>query len=310
MSDIKANVICPWFDGDKFCHSIAGGANISAVSRKKTWSGNFTASYGNDNIILEFNSKESCSYVIDLGCIYSKESIKYPPPNRIVAFTEPSIWLNLDKEKVKRISKYYPKMILAWHKQLVCLPQGKFWNSTTKWVSDNVPCKKEFGISGFVSNKSRKDGDGYGLRYDIILNQHLIKTPSIIHNFTQSWKGKKIEYPLSSKDNAMGYMFHLAIENVSEKGYFTEKLIDCLASKVVPLYFGAPDIDKFFKLDGMILLDKKNWIQQLNSLSIRDFDKRCEAIEENYETSKKYWSFMDKLALTVYQVFQKPIPTS
>jgi hypothetical protein len=47
-------------------------------------------------------------------------------------------------------------------------------------------------------------------------------------------------------------MFSVCIENSSERNYFTEKLIDCFAQKVIPIYWGAPNVSEFFDPDGII----------------------------------------------------------
>ena len=46
--------------------------------------------------------------------------------------------------------------------------------------------------------------------------------------------------------------FHIAVENSQQKNYFTEKIIDCFASKTVPIYFGCPNIGDWFHMDGII----------------------------------------------------------
>lgn len=41
------------------------------------------------------------------------------------------------------------------------------------------------------------------------------------------------------------YKFALCFENGSYPGYITEKIIDCFVAGVVPIYMGAPDIEKY-----------------------------------------------------------------
>jgi hypothetical protein len=41
------------------------------------------------------------------------------------------------------------------------------------------------------------------------------------------------------------YKFALCFENLEFHGYVTEKVIDCLLAGVVPIYWGAPDIQEF-----------------------------------------------------------------
>ena len=42
-------------------------------------------------------------------------------------------------------------------------------------------------------------------------------------------------------------MFHICIENISQKNWFTEKLIDPIVRKSIPIYIGCPNIDSYFK---------------------------------------------------------------
>jgi alpha(1,3/1,4) fucosyltransferase len=42
------------------------------------------------------------------------------------------------------------------------------------------------------------------------------------------------------------YQFNLAAENQASPGYVTEKMVDALAARVVPIYWGAPDIARYF----------------------------------------------------------------
>lgn len=44
----------------------------------------------------------------------------------------------------------------------------------------------------------------------------------------------------------MGHKFSIAFENSSRSGYTTEKLINALAAKTIPIYWGNPDIGKEF----------------------------------------------------------------
>ena len=299
MSSYKANVICNWFDGDKFYHSLSN----TKITREKTWDGDeYVAEFGKDEIRMSFNADANeFDFVVDLGCFCSKQAEGTDPSRRILAVTEPSTWLGLSEERLEEISSFYPTRILGWHEALKGLKQYVFWNATTKWVGDDVPREKKFGVSGFISNKMRKGGQGYELRYEVILNQGEIKVPSLIYNFTGMWQGEKLEYPVPKKDIGMGHMFHLAIENVCEPGNFTEKLIDCFASRVVPLYYGAPDIGDFFDTTGIIVLDPKRWLTQINCLTEQDFLSRIEVLEKNYKASKKYWSVVQGLAEAIWQ---------
>lgn len=50
----------------------------------------------------------------------------------------------------------------------------------------------------------------------------------------------------NKKDALTKYKFSIAIENTVEPGYFTEKLTDVILTGGTPIYYGAPNISKFF----------------------------------------------------------------
>lgn len=55
-------------------------------------------------------------------------------------------------------------------------------------------------------------------------------------------------------DGLAPYQYSLAIENSSTPDYWSEKIADCFLSFTVPLYFGAPNIGKYFPENSYIWL--------------------------------------------------------
>jgi hypothetical protein len=51
---------------------------------------------------------------------------------------------------------------------------------------------------------------------------------------------------LNKKDALVDYNFSIAIENCVEQGYFTEKFTDCVLADATPIYYGCPDIYKYY----------------------------------------------------------------
>ena len=84
--------------------------------------------------------------------------------------------------------------------------------------------------------------------------------------------------------------FHVAVENAKEVNYFTEKLIDCFASKTIPVYYGCSNIGDFFNLDGMIIFnDYDEFLEKIGSVTPSMYDEMQSSIEDNYERCKKYY---------------------
>lgn len=105
------------------------------------------------------------------------------------------------------------------------------------------------------------------------------------------------------KDIYSGYRFNVAMENYRDGYYFTEKICNCLASKTVPIYYGCPHIGEFFNMNGIIAVENPNHIPIVIKEILRDpegeYNKRREAIEDNFNRVQKYRSYA-KLFLETY----------
>jgi hypothetical protein len=96
-------------------------------------------------------------------------------------------------------------------------------------------------------------------------------------------------YPFNPKSKAIHpYMFSIVIENVKQDYWFTEKLIDCLVSGTVPIYWGS-NTDEFFDSNGIIHFDTLDNLRKiLENLSPKDYYDRMSAIQTNFERAKEY----------------------
>jgi hypothetical protein len=75
-----------------------------------------------------------------------------------------------------------------------------------------------------------------------------------------------IDRSVFNKKETIGeYKFCLCFENVSFSGYITEKIIDCLVAGVIPIYEGAPDVDKFIPKECFVDMRAYNNLEDLNS---------------------------------------------
>jgi len=77
---------------------------------------------------------------------------------------------------------------------------------------------------------------------------------------------KKIKpIPIKDKVNVISnYKFAICLENMEFEGYVTEKIIDCFRAGVIPIYLGAPDIQKFIPENLFIDLRKFENIKELH----------------------------------------------
>ena len=106
-----------------------------------------------------------------------------------------------------------------------------------------------------------------------------------------------------SKDIYSAYRFNVAMENLSAGYYFTEKLCNCFASKVVPIYYGCPHITEYFNPAGMIIAEDPKDIPDIVMTILANgaesvYESMLPAIEDNFkrvETFRRYgkWFFND-----------------
>lgn len=124
----------------------------------------------------------------------------------------------------------------------------------------------------------------------MITEGHLLRK-NIIDKFNNKFdlygfNYKKIDNKIESLKN---YMFQVVVENTKEDYYFTEKIIDCLQTGVIPIYWGCPSIDKFFDLDGILTFNTLDDLEKiLSSLNEELYKTKIKSIIKNFQLSKNY----------------------
>lgn len=109
--------------------------------------------------------------------------------------------------------------------------------------------------------------------------------------------------PVKSKVTALApYEFSIVVESVRIPGYFSEKLIDCLAVGTTPVYWGAPDIEKWFG-NGIVTFEAP---AQLKSILRRPdlYVQADEVKEELLQTAKTLRCAEDRIYLHYGWIWQ------
>jgi hypothetical protein len=89
----------------------------------------------------------------------------------------------------------------------------------------------------------------------------------------------------------LDYQFSIAIENSRQLNYFTEKLLDCLITKTIPIYWGCPNISNWFDTRGWIILETTSISEfKLKCSRLPEYSRFINVINENYERAKQYAS--------------------
>lgn len=145
------------------------------------------------------------------------------------------------------------------------------------WVEPNFSNDKKTKLCSLIAS-NKNNLPGHKLRHSIA------STNSWIDLYGSGYK--KIE---NKSEGLKDYSFSVIIENLSIEGYFTEKLIDCLLMKTIPIYWGDPKIHLIFNKNGIIKLD------EINNLTFEMYESMLPVVKENFEIALKLKSTDDNL---------------
>jgi len=207
------------------------------------------------------------------------EGVNFRNKNKICWLIEPYDLVPHHYESIKKLHDNF-KYILTYDKEL--LDMGKnfcFIPSGGTWIKpeDRKLWDKNKMVSIIASGK--KMLRGHKLRHDVITqySPHL----DVMGNGYKS-------IPLKI-DGLKDYRFSVVIENCKRDYYFTEKLIDCLLTGTVPIYWGCPSIGDFFNIKGMIVVENLEEIgESLNKLTPELYESMKSYLLENFNKARQY----------------------
>lgn len=162
------------------------------------------------------------------------------------------------------------------------IPNGIFFPLGSTWVPEwrDLVLDKRAMCSLIASAKA--DSTGHKLRHKIV---DWVRKRG--RDVTVMGRGYT---PFEAKaDGLAAFRYSVVIENVREPNYFSEKLVDALLCRTVPIYWGCPNLDRFMNTDGIIQCASEADIRQaIDRMSVEDFDARLEAIEARREEIAAY----------------------
>ena len=95
-----------------------------------------------------------------------------------------------------------------------------------------------------------------------------------------------IDYKLIGLES---YKFSVVIENCKRDYWFTEKLIDCLVTGTIPIYWGCPSIGDFFDINGFFIFDSVKELESIiENLTEDMYLSKIDSVRKNFITAKNY----------------------
>lgn len=129
------------------------------------------------------------------------------------------------------------------------------------------------------------------LRYDWA---HLLKNNPAVDTFGTFDGGAFV----SALDYLRDYRYSIAVENAIQPYWFTEKILNCFATRTVPIYVGHPKMLERFNADGIILVKPEDYgrIEDIiKQCGAADYAARLPAIEDNFKRVQAYRNSFDRL---------------
>lgn len=200
------------------------------------------------------------------------------------------------------------------HDLLSHCPNARFYIAAQTWMSleyyqqVNVSFK-EYKISTLAGSKCINQSAGHLFRQAIHYRQHELSHVPITF-FRSSVQrphlpdlGNNPFLVSNTSTNSKESLFHtfqfaIIIENTTQRNYFSEKLIDCLITKTIPIYYGGVNIHQFFNTTGWIILPTTSiddLSSRLSTLHPDYYSSYQEIIEENYQKAVAYSDFYRNL---------------
>lgn len=100
------------------------------------------------------------------------------------------------------------------------------------------------------------------------------------------------------------YMFCIVIENCKYDYYFTEKLLDCLLTGTIPIYWGCPSIGNIFNSEGILSFETlDDLIKIIDNINEDFYYSKMNIIKENFNKAKEISLIDDILFFSAYKHF-------
>ena len=239
----------------KFFSSFCSSENCSNIySRLRLIENNILNTY-NDTII--FTNSDNYTHAVILNTAMPKLTI--PKENVLGLAFEPNYFLGLNKQFIDYAAKNIGKYYIGDNTGLT-LPfiehHGFMWYTPIPIQIEN----KNKIMSIIFSNKKSTFGHKY--RHSLINTILQTNLPIDIYGIGCSGynqRDNRIKGTFTENEPYDGYMFSIAIENLSLNSYISEKFINCLMYETTPVYYGCKTLDqiehfkdKYIRLNGDI----------------------------------------------------------
>lgn len=203
---------------------------------------------------------ETCTtadYWVVFDGLLKKEKVMCPKDHVILMVAETSEFKVYNQEFLAQFAHLITCQRNISHPQKHYVHQGHPW-----WVNKNydelaaitaVPKQKK--ISVITSNKQITKGHQKRFEFCHRLKDALGDDIDLFGRGIQDFEDKW--------DVVAPYEYSVTIENDYLEDWFTEKIYDCFLAHTLPLYYGCPNLDRYFPSEATIRIDLNNFEDSL-----------------------------------------------
>ena len=201
--------------------------------------------------------------------------------------------------------------VLTWGESIlsncsnsVFFPFGISWLDEPS-IKNLINQEKTFEVSFLCGGKKRIEG--HHLRHRLHERENEISIPKQWYYTLPDYDYNEGHHTIIKQDDKPpGFekqrlwrsMFSICVENSSNNGYHTEKVIDAFLSKTIPVYWGCPNLEELgYDPEGFIYCTNEDEIiEKVNKLTPETYYSKKEAIEHNFEVAKHYADVFERFA--------------
>ena len=244
----------------------------------------------------------------------NQDQLKINPYNFMVVL-EPNQLFGIHDWVLKNNNTF--DAIFAWGESVlskcdnsIFFPFGISWLDTPS-IDTLTNQNKTFEVSFLCGGKKRIEG--HHLRHRLHERKNEITIPKQWHYTLPDYNFNEGNHTIIKQDNKPpGFekqrlwksMFSICIENSSNSGYHTEKVIDAFLSKTIPIYWGCTNLKELgYDPKGYIYCENEDEIiKESNNLTPEIYNSKTEAIEHNFKIAQHYANIFERFAESLNEV--------
>jgi len=197
-------------------------------------------------------------------------------------------------------SNKFDLILTSFEEVLSKVPNSKLFPFGSSWIKkDFNRIASNYELSFLCGPKNHPVNHphhlpGHAFRHEVFDNISKIKNIPLKAMFSIDPNNKQYIFNTSQ--------FSIIMENSVRDNYFTEKLIDCLITKTIPIYHGCSNIGDYFNKKGIITFsDLNDLLSKISMLNENIYKNKLDVIEENYQKALEYFDFHKRVDQIIQQ---------